>query len=181
VPTEDMRAAYATGTLSVEAAYDQVCQDLGEAANWYMNKKRSKRAAARALRIASITLAVLGAVVPFLSGIWGVPLGYGYILLVLAGGLQFLDRAFGLSEAWMRQVAAGLELMATLRELQLDYAHYSDGDGEIDQKWSMIRQYSARGWRIVARETTDWASTLRLVAGELPSDAGKRPSPVSFE
>lgn len=77
----------------------------------------AKAAAARRLRIAALSLAVLGVLAPGLASLMGgLQNGWtiGYALLALAGGLALYDQVFGASRSWLgeRRAQARLEALA---------------------------------------------------------------------
>ena len=167
---KDFSVEAGTDAWTVDDAFQEVRQDLVNAASWYMRKKSRKRRASRILRLVSIVLAIVGAAVPFAATLFGLDLALGYLLLLLAAGIQFLDRAFGLSDGWSRQLVTAIELQRCLREFQLDYSSQVAMNAAEEQRWLCIRNYSTRGWILVCDETYEWANGLRAVADQLPDE-----------
>jgi hypothetical protein len=165
----------------VDKVFQEVCSDLLRAADWYMDKKKVKRRWSRFLRLMSICFAVAGGLVPFLHSLFEIRLELGYVLLAVAGGLQFLDRAFGYSFGWARQLKAALALESCLREFELTYAEEVALGRSDEQKWLTLRQFSQRGWDIISLETAEWVEGHTRFTSELPGSAVQSPKLKNLE
>jgi hypothetical protein len=84
-----------------------------------------KGAAARRLRLAALSLLVLGVVAPALASRMAGPQdgwAIGYALLALAGGLALYDQVLGASRSWMRERRAQARLEALAVSLRYAWA-----------------------------------------------------------
>ncbi|MDO3639754.1 SLATT domain-containing protein [Mycolicibacterium arseniciresistens] len=136
-----------------------------EAVEWYTAEKDAKSRMSKALRAASIVLAVVGGAVPLLAAVMGsVDSAIGYIFLALAAGVQVLDRYFGYSSAWARYAEAALKLNGVLLEYQLEYARSLAVHASDEEKWKVIEAYSRDLVRIVNDETQVWHTLFTDIA-----------------
>lgn len=111
---------------SLSRIYDHAIGLAAAQERWYANARRKNRRWAQALRVASILLGGLAAVIPILAEIYttgGKPViaaGWAAIAIAAAVTLVGLDRFFGFSAAWMRFMAA--ELRITRLRHDFEYA-----------------------------------------------------------
>jgi SMODS and SLOG-associating 2TM effector domain 2 len=143
-----------SGTLN---AYQELRKQYIDVIKWYLEDKKRKARYSKTLRLASLTLAILGGAIPLAAPILpGLNPAIGYLLLALAAGFQLIDKYFGYSSAWMRYVAFGLHLNSELLKLQLEFARAEDLEAAESAKWEIIQQYARRLANTVDSETKDW-------------------------
>ncbi|GIJ21353.1 SLATT domain-containing protein [Micromonospora lutea] len=146
---------------------------------WYLRDKAARRRISRLLRGCAILLGVAGGVVPLASAA-GVGNGasWGYVLLAMAGGCLAFDHFFGLSSAWMRDIATAQALQRALTEFRLDWATTglrTETDGAYGpvgpevakQREELIRTLVTRTSELVEAETGEWLSEFRTNIGDL--------------
>jgi hypothetical protein len=128
---------------------------------WYLADKRSKRRYSRLLRGLAIILAVVGGLAP-LS-----PLAnqmsyarWGYVFLALAAACVAFDRIFGLSSAWMRDIAGAQAAEQVRSELYSGWAAITtahDGEEErLERQLALLNRISAVLGHILDSETSEW-------------------------
>jgi len=135
------------------------------------------------LRLATIIFTTLGGLVPLLHGA-DVQLpfmdkpGYGYIYLALAAACLGLDRFFGLSSAWMRDLRTSMAMQRDLAEFQMDWAMawpaLRDGDpNDATQRelLTLLKRFHLRIADRVARETETWISEFQVNLAQLERNA----------
>jgi hypothetical protein len=148
-------------------------QSAEDAVDWYLRDKRRKRTGSRLLQSLAIVFAVAGTAVPLGTAAAGGPgQGWGYVLLAVAAGCKAFDHFFGLSSAWMRDIASAHALRGELDAVRLEWAcdvvragpggaAAASVDGPLDpreverQLALIIRLVTAVRGRIDA-ETADW-------------------------
>ncbi|PZG16125.1 hypothetical protein C1I95_18325 [Micromonospora craterilacus] len=145
---------------------------------WYLRDKAVRRSISRLLRGCAILLGVAGGVVPLLSAASaGIGASWGYVLLAMAGGCLAFDHFFGLSSAWMRDIATAQALQRALTEFRLDWATIdlrTEANGEYGQvgaatlqREELIRVLVTRTAELVEAETGEWLSEFRTNIGDL--------------
>lgn len=146
---------------------------------WYLRDKAVRRRISRLLRGCAILLGIAGGVVPLLSAASaGIGASWGYVLLAMAGGCLAFDHFFGLSSAWMRDIATAQALQRTLTEFRLDWATTglrTEADGRYGpvgpevarQREELIRVLVTRTAELVEAETSEWLSEFRTNIGDL--------------
>lgn len=146
---------------------------------WYLRDKAVRRSISRLLRGCAILLGVAGGVVPLISAASsGIVASWGYVLLAMAGGCLAFDHFFGLSSAWMRDIATAQALQRALTEFRLDWATTglrTEADGGYGlvgpevarQREELIRVLVTRTAELVEAETGEWLSEFRTNIGDL--------------
>ncbi|MER6525613.1 SLATT domain-containing protein [Streptomyces sp. NPDC001508] len=162
-----------------------------ETAAWYLADRVWKRRAARGLRAGAAAGAVGGAALPLL-GLTGVVAGaapWGYLALALAVACLGVDRFFGVTSGWMRDVATAQAVQRRLQALQFDWASESVrevlGPAEgtaaeaADRCLGVLRRFSEDMTELVRTETADWMVEFRTGTAPLGLQAalptGPRP------
>jgi hypothetical protein len=98
-------------------------QSAEDAIAWYLLDKKNKRTASRLLQGLAIAFAVAGTAIPLGTAATGSSgQGWGYVLLAAAAGCKGFDHFFGLSAAWMRDIAVAHALRFELGEVRLEWA-----------------------------------------------------------
>ncbi|GGR94167.1 MULTISPECIES: SLATT domain-containing protein [Streptomyces] len=144
-----------------------------ETADWYLRDRLWKRRGARALRITAAAGAVAGAALPLLD-LTGVAAGvapWGCLALLLAGAGVGVDRFFGCTSGWMRDVATAQAVQRRLQVLQFDWASESvrevlgPAEGTASEAaercLTVLRRFCEDIAELVRTETTDWMVQFR--------------------
>ena len=140
---------------------------------WYAKARRRNRRWAQALRVASILLGGVAAVIPILAEIYTtggkpvIPAGWAAIAIAAAVTLVGLDRFFGFSAAWMRFMAAELRI-ARLRH-DFEYAWESaraatsipPADDVVIDAVRLAHEFVVGIDDAVAEETSAWIVEFR--------------------
>ncbi|MFE1443984.1 SLATT domain-containing protein [Streptomyces sp. NPDC058739] len=144
-----------------------------ETAAWYLGDRVWKRRSARALRTGAAVGAVAGAALPLLdlTGVVGGIAPWGYLALLVAVACVGVDRFFGVTSGWIRDVATAQAVQRRLQVLQFDWASESvrevlgpaDGTaGEAAERClAVLRRFSEDVTELVRAETADWMVEFR--------------------
>lgn len=153
--------------------YRWVEQGALDTASWYLGDREWKRWSARLLRCGAAAGAVAGAALPLLdlTGSVGGVAPWGYLALLLAVSCVAVDRFFGVTSGWMRDVATAQAVQRRLQVLQFDWASESvrevlgptDGTaGEAAERClGVLRKFSDDVTELVRTETADWMVEFR--------------------
>ncbi|MEU9338767.1 SLATT domain-containing protein [Streptomyces sp. NPDC048290] len=188
----------------LEELYRWVERGALQTAAWYLTDRVWKRRGARALRAGAASGAVVGAGLPLLdlTGMLAGSAPWGYLALLLAVACAGIDRCFGVTSGWMRDVATAQAVQRRLQVLQFEWASESvrevlgptDGTaGEAaDRCLGVLRRFSEDVAELVRVETADWMVEFRTGGAPLgmqgavpggPRDGGtplgRIPSPPS--
>src|SRR6516165_6273201 len=111
---------------SLNKVYLYSTQLAKDTIGWYISAKKKKKKGARIIRVLSIILAALAAILPTLSelfqhknGTTVIRAGWTTVALAVAGSLLLLDRFFGFSSAWIRYIVAELQVKQINEEFQM--------------------------------------------------------------
>ncbi|GEC06339.1 hypothetical protein SSP24_39940 [Streptomyces spinoverrucosus] len=159
--------------------YQWVERGALETAAWYLADRVWKRRGARALRCGTAVGAVTGAALPFLD-LAGVVRGvapWGYLALLLAVSCVAVDRYFGVTSGWIRDVATAQAVQRRLQALQFDWASESVREvlgptegtaGEAAERClGVLRRFSEDVTELVRTETADWMVEFRTGSAPL--------------
>ncbi|MFG2450347.1 SLATT domain-containing protein [Streptomyces sp. NPDC048512] len=153
--------------------YRWVEQGALDTASWYLGDRTGKRWGARLLRCGAAVGAVAGAALPLLdlTGSVGGVAPWGYLALLLAVACVAVDRFFGVTSGWIRDVATAQAVQRRLQVLQFDWASESvrevlgptDGTaGEAAERClGVLRKFSEDVTELVRTETADWMVEFR--------------------
>ncbi|MGV9497747.1 SLATT domain-containing protein [Streptomyces sp. NPDC003642] len=165
-------------------------------AAWYLADRVWKRRCARGLRCGAATGGVTGVALPLLdlTGVAGGIAPWGCLALLLAVACVAVDRGFGLTSGWMRDVATAQAVQRRLQALQFDWAAESVREvlgptegtaGEAAERClGVLRRFSEDVTELVRVETADWMGEFRggcapmgvqavvFPGGGRPADAG---------
>ncbi|MEU6007260.1 SLATT domain-containing protein [Streptomyces sp. NPDC047453] len=135
---------------------------------WYLGERVWKRRGARALRAGAAAGAVTGAALPLLD-LTGAADGvapWGYVALLLCVACVGIDRYFGVTAGWMRDVATAQAVQRRLQALQFDWASENVREvlgpaegtaGEAAERClGVLRRFSEDVNELVRTETADW-------------------------
>ncbi|MGC0339050.1 SLATT domain-containing protein [Streptomyces sp. SLBN-8D4] len=145
-----------------------------ETASWYLADRVGKRRWARALRGGAAAGAVTGAVLPLLglTGVVGAGAApWGYLALLLAVACVGVDRFFGVTSGWIRDVATAQAVQRRLQALQFDWASESvrevlgptEGTAAeaTERCLGVLRRFSEDVTELIRVETADWIVEFR--------------------
>ncbi|MFJ7152325.1 SLATT domain-containing protein [Streptomyces sp. NPDC100445] len=149
-----------------------------ETAAWYLRDRVRKRRGARVLRAGTAAGAVVGAALPLLdlTGAAGGIAPWGCLSLLLAASCTGVDRFFGLTSGWMRDVATAQAVQRRLQALRFDWASecvrevLGPAEGTASEAaercLSVLRRFSEDVTELMRAETTDWMVAFRT--GSVP-------------
>ncbi|SEQ70136.1 hypothetical protein SAMN04487983_1007128 [Streptomyces sp. yr375] len=144
-----------------------------ETVAWYLTDRVWKRRGARVLRGGAAAGAVCGAALPLLdlTRVMGGVAPWGYLALLLAVACVGVDRYFGLTSGWMRDVATAQAVQRRLQVLQFDWASESvrevlgPAEGTASEAaercLGVLRRFSEDVTDLVRAETGDWMVEFR--------------------
>ncbi|MCX4882433.1 MULTISPECIES: SLATT domain-containing protein [unclassified Streptomyces] len=153
--------------------YRWVEQGALETAAWYLADRAWKRRGARALRTGAAAGAVTGAALPLLdlTGLAAGLAAWGYLALLLAVACVAVDRFFGVTSGWIRDVATAQAVQRRLQVLQFDWASESvrevlgPAEGTASEAaercLGVLRRFSDDVTELVRTETADWMVEFR--------------------
>ncbi|MEU0600844.1 SLATT domain-containing protein [Streptomyces sp. NPDC006393] len=145
-----------------------------ETASWYLTERVWKRRGARVLRCGATAGAVAGAALPLLDltrAVDGVA-PWGYLALLLSVACVGIDRYFGVTSGWIRDVATAQAVQRRLQALQFDWA--SENVREVlgpaegtaseaaERCLTVLRRFSEDVTELVRTETADWMVEFRI-------------------
>ncbi|MGV9785829.1 SLATT domain-containing protein [Streptomyces sp. NPDC003435] len=157
----------------LDELYRWVEREALRTADWYLADRLWRRRAARALRGGTAAGLVVGAALPLLDTTGAVSgcAPWSCLALLLAAACAGVDRGFGLTSGWLRDMAAAQALDRRLRTLQFDWAAESArevlGPAEgtaaeaVDRCLGILRRFSEDVAEVVRAETTDWLLEFR--------------------
>ncbi|MFJ5260906.1 SLATT domain-containing protein [Streptomyces sp. NPDC088387] len=141
--------------------------------SWYLADRKWKRRGARVLRAGTAGGAVVGAALPLLdlTGVLGGSAPWGYLAVLVAVACVAVDRFFGVTSGWMRDVATAQAVQRRLQVLQFDWASESVREvlgptegtaGEAAERClGVLRRFSEDVTELVRAETADWMVEFR--------------------
>jgi hypothetical protein len=147
--------------------------------DWYLADRVRKRRGARVLRGAAAVCATTGGALPLLdlAGAWHGAAGWGYVALLLAVGCVGMDRCFGLTAGWMRDMATAQAVQRRLEVLRFDWASESvrevlgptEGTAAeaAERCLGVLRRFCEDIADLVRLETADWMVDFGAGAGPL--------------
>ncbi|MFF9814309.1 SLATT domain-containing protein [Streptomyces sp. NPDC014006] len=150
-----------------------------ETSAWYLADRVWKRRGARLLRAGAALGAVAGAALPLLdlTGVIGGVAPWGYLALMLAVACVGVDRFFGVTSGWIRDVATAQAVQRRLQVLQFDWASESvrevlgptEGTASeaADRCLGVLRRFSEDITELVRTETADWMVEFRTGSAPL--------------
>ncbi|MDX3387118.1 SLATT domain-containing protein [Streptomyces niveiscabiei] len=165
--------------VRLDELYRWVEQGALETAAWYLADRGWKRRGARALRGTAAGSAVVGAALPLLdlTGLLSGASPWGYLALLIAVSCVAVDRSFGLTSGWMRDVATAQAVQRRLQVLQFDWASESVREvlgpaegtaGEAAERClGVLRRFSEDVTDLVRTETADWMIEFRTASTSL--------------
>lgn len=159
---------------TVQMLYEQTEGYALAIREWYLADKRSKRRYSRFLRAAAIVLAAVGGVAP-LAPLVTQPSGarWGYVFLALAAACVAFDRIFGLSTAWMRDIAGAQAADRIRAELYNEWAKVLTADGSAEDRaklqLALLDQASLALANTLNTETSEWRKEFEISLEHLKS------------
>ncbi|MCQ4081640.1 SLATT domain-containing protein [Streptomyces sp. RB6PN25] len=145
---------------------------------WYLGDRLWKRRVARVLRAGAVLGTAAGVGLPLLGLADGQPglARWGYVWLLVAVACVGIDRWFGLTSGWMRDVATAQAVQRRLEALRFDWASESvrevlgptEGTASeaAERCLAVLRRFCEDVSELVRDETMDWMVEFR--AGPAP-------------
>ncbi|MFG3656765.1 SLATT domain-containing protein [Streptomyces sp. NPDC047706] len=164
---------WAEPAMRLDELYRWVERGALDTAAWYLADRVWKRRQARGLRCGAAVGAVTGAALPFLdlTGVVGGVAPWGYLALLLAVSCVAVDRYFGVTSGWMRDMATAQAVQRRLQALQFDWAAESVREvlgptegtaGEAAERClGVLRRFTEDVTELVRTETADWMVEFR--------------------
>ncbi|GAQ67733.1 hypothetical protein SsS58_08189 [Streptomyces scabiei] len=168
----------------LEELYHWVERAALETAAWYLADRVWKRVTARVLRIGAAAGALTGAALPLLdlTGAVGGAAPWGYLALLTCVACVGVDRFFGVTSGWMRDVATAQAVQRRLQMLRFDWASESAREvlgpaegtaGEAAERClGVLRRFSEDVTELVRAETADWMVEFRTGPAPLGVQTG---------
>ncbi|MFF6785063.1 SLATT domain-containing protein [Streptomyces sp. NPDC012510] len=168
----------------LEELYQWVERAALETAAWYLADRVWKRLAARALRVGAAAGALVGAALPLLdlTGVLDGAAAWGYLALLSCVACVAVDRFFGVTSGWMRDVATAQAVQRRLQVLRFDWASESAREvlgpaegtaGEAAERClGVLRRFCEDITELVRAETADWMVEFRTGAAPLGIQTG---------
>ncbi|MEV6292612.1 SLATT domain-containing protein [Streptomyces sp. NPDC004059] len=154
-----------------------------QTASWYLRDRVWKRRGARILRSGAAAGAVAGAALPLLD-LAGAAHGvapWGCLALLLGVACVGIDRFFGVTSGWIRDVATAQAVQRRLQALQFDWASESirevlgPAEGTASEAaercLGVLRRFAEDVTELVRTETTDWMVEFRTGSAPLGMQA----------
>jgi hypothetical protein len=148
-----------------------------EAINWYIQRKNSKSAWSKFLRISAIFMIFVGGLSPILQGIEWINLQdcqYGYIALALAAICIVLDKFMGFSSSWMRYMTTAVKLQKALADFQTDWvllwSEVKDNTPTTEQNRQLLQRIKDFRLKMIAeieQETQMWTHEFQSNLAQL--------------
>lgn len=150
-----------------------------QTAHWYLRDRAWKRRGARVLRLGAVLFACAGALLALLDltvdmsgrGSWG------YIALVLAGACVAVDRCFGLTSGWMRDISTAQAIQRRLEAFQFEWASESvrevlgptqgTASEAAERCLAVLRRFCEDVTELVRVETSGWMLEFRSSLSQL--------------
>ncbi len=157
----------------LDELYQWVERAALDTAAWYLADRVWKRLAARVLRGGASLGALAGAALPLLdlTGVVGGAAPWGYLALLSCVACVAVDRFFGVTSGWMRDVATAQAVQRRLQVLRFDWASESAREvlgpaegtaGEAAERClGVLRRFSEDVTELVRVETADWMVEFR--------------------
>lgn len=152
--------------------------------DWYLGDRTWKRRTARALRAVAVLSAAVGAVLLLLGlveGLEGRRGAWGYVALLVAGVCVALDRFFGLTSGWMRDISTAQAVQRRLEAFQFEWASESvrevlgptEGTASeaAERCLGVLRRFCEDLSELVRAETSGWILEFRSSLVPLHSQA----------
>ncbi|MDX3260178.1 SLATT domain-containing protein [Streptomyces sp. MI02-2A] len=164
---------------SVESLRAWAEQEAEDAIEWYLEDKRRKRQGSRAIRGMMVVLATAGTVIPLAGAALESNIqSWGYVFLAAAAGCKGFDYFFGLSTAWMRDIAAAQSLRGELNEFRLAWSAelLRDVTAEpeqavIERRMNLISGLVSAVRKHLESETADWTVEFSVGLQQLQEQA----------
>jgi hypothetical protein len=165
---------------SVVKLYEYVTNQAERAREWYFRKRSRKRIAGYTFRLCAIIVAVIGAIIPILGGIFeenrvpGINPGWATVALTIAGLLIAVDKLGGFTSGWVRYIRTGQELSQMEEAFRFQWENgkikRQSSDPTIEQAEEAISQCKTflLGINEVVRKETDlWAAEFHKALTEI--------------
>ena len=159
--------------VRLDELYRWVERGALQTAAWYLADRLWKRRGARVLRCGAALGVVTAVALPLLdlTGLAGGVAPWGCLALLLGVACVAVDRYFGVTSGWMRDVATAQAVQRRLQALQFDWASESvrevlgPAEGTASEAaercLGVLRRFSEDVTELVRVETADWMGEFR--------------------
>ncbi|MFH9005313.1 SLATT domain-containing protein [Streptomyces afghaniensis] len=159
--------------VRLDELYRWVERGALQTAAWYLEDRVWKRRGARGLRCGAAAGAVTGVALPLLelTGVAGGIAPWGCLALLLGVACVAVDRYFGVTSGWMRDVATAQAVQRRLQALQFDWAAecvrevLGPAEGTASEAaercLGVLRRFSEDVSELVRGETAEWVGEFR--------------------
>jgi hypothetical protein len=147
--------------------------EAGQAIEWYLRDKATKRFGSRVLRALAIAAAVAGGVAPLVTAGRAQVTPWGYVLLAVAAGCVAFDHFFGLSSSWMRDMNTVRALQSRLVDFRFEWVNataeqtFNLEKPDALERLELIRHFAANVGDLINAETGEWLSEFQTNVGQL--------------
>lgn len=159
--------------VRLDELYRWVERGALQTAAWYLEDRVWKRRCARVLRCGAAVGVVTGVALPLLdlTGVAGGIAPWGCLALLLGVACVAVDRYFGVTSGWMRDVATAQAVQRRLQALQFDWAAecvrevLGPAEGTASEAaercLGVLRRFSEDVSELVRGETAEWVGEFR--------------------
>jgi len=169
-------------TASLDTVFKYATNHAEIVIQWYLNAKKTKKNCALYLRVTTIVLTALAALMPvvsemndFFSPLWSTFFLGGAALCVA------FDRFFGCSNAWMRYMATEHQVRQLLHafqiereELKVDWEPQGPNKDQVILGLKKAKTFIVNVDEIVRIETEQWRAEFQSIIKELDSAANNK-------
>ncbi len=147
--------------------------------DWYLADRVWKRHGARGLRLAAAFFGTVGVGLPLieLTGAAAGAARWGYVALLLAAACVGIDRCFGLTSGWMRDVATAQAVQRRLEALRFDWASESVRE-VLGPTEGTAAEAAERCLAVLRRFCEDVSDLVRMETADWMTEFGTRTAPL---
>jgi hypothetical protein len=160
---------------SLDCAFRHAMSLAEDAINWYLRGKQCKKLGAGSVRVLTIVLGTIAALLPTIGELvhsynekLNIGAGWTIVLLGIAGCLLLLDRFYGFTSGWMRYIVAELQIRQIKEEFQLDWQTERAGwstepptKEQVVQMLARCKAFTSQVNTIVREETNVWVQEFQ--------------------
>jgi len=197
--TAELPAIFVDGVHDGEmrALYHAVLDKSHEAVRWYIQGVRAKRGNAKVVRIGTVILGAIAAIIPIVSSRvqskWGLDIiPFATVSAALAGGLVAADKYFGFSTGYIRYTNARQEIQAKIERFQMAWCRAAIQQGAsnpptpkaeaLNTGLTLIQELVDGIAQTVAAETQQWMTEFKQNLSDMEksvADAKEATAPAS--
>ncbi len=172
-------------SASLSTLYDHAVGYATASEDWYTVERRSKRIWGQTLRVGSICLGAVAAILPLISELYrdeGVPdiaPAWATVALAVAAALIGLDRYFGFSSGWMRFMLTAQRVGALRHDFEYEWqelraaAESPPSDDQLVEPIQLARKLVADVDGAIAKETDAWVAEFDSALEQIEQGLGR--------